>query len=143
MSGQINRADRVDGRIVPRFPPMLIGMSVYFHGSINKVSIIRMVFLVFLLRLIALKPNLLDVLLPDQHVVLIGVHQEVVLLQTALVQVLLVALFEDAFEGVSTRVFFVNLHVLFQVRPRCELLLTRIAFEGFFSSVDALMTNQV
>jgi hypothetical protein len=110
---------------------------------LNSIVVYVFVFIFIFLRVVALKAYLLDVLLLYQHVVLVGVYKEVVLLETALVQVLLVAALENAFKGVSSGVVLVNLHVLLQIRSRSKLLLTHRTFERLLSSMNSLMPNQV
>ena len=50
---------------------------------------------------------------------------------------------EDALEGAPVVRLHVDLEVLLQVGARGELLLAVLALEGFLSSVDSLMADQI
>lgn len=71
--------------------------------------------MLLLLGVVTHKSDLFDVLLLDERVVLVRMHEEVMLFQAALIEVLLVAALKDAFENVSPGVFLVNLHVLLKI----------------------------
>ena len=65
------------------------------------------------------------------------------LFQARLVEVVLLAAFEDTLEVATAVGGLMNLKMLFQVAPRGKPLSAVRTFEGFITRVDALVPDQV